>query len=263
VLGRADIPRQICSPYARLEPGHSGSPTSGSLRLRREGHDCRRARGDAAQRSGRLGRVLSRVWRPAVCNPSRGTGEQLAVSRGLLADRRVRAAQRGPSDARELRVCAWQHASFGIGRLSTASRWRVPSNLLGPAEGGNRGSLKSAARKPIPTSWPHTKRSRGGSSRVSPLRMTLSSKRRLNGFAASAPAAGASDSKSASANAPATASHRRAPLHRLPDRPSRPPRQFAASRLRLSAEVLRVHSARAVPLAAGLNLLSAVMTPPG
>lgn len=91
LLDRADTPRAICSPYGRLEPSRSGSRASGSLRLRREGQHCRRARGHTAQWASGLGGLLSRVRRPAVCDPSRGTGEQLAVSLGVVADRRVRA----------------------------------------------------------------------------------------------------------------------------------------------------------------------------
>ena len=48
------------------------------MRLRREGHYCRRTRGNSAQRSRRLAGLLSRVWRPAVCDPPRVSREQLA-----------------------------------------------------------------------------------------------------------------------------------------------------------------------------------------
>jgi hypothetical protein len=48
------------------------------MRLRPEGHDRRRARDNPAQRSGRLGGLLSRVRRPAVRDSSRVAGERLA-----------------------------------------------------------------------------------------------------------------------------------------------------------------------------------------
>ncbi len=49
------------------------------MRLRSKGHDCRRTRGNSAQRSRRLAGLLSRVRRPAVCDPSRVGCEQLAA----------------------------------------------------------------------------------------------------------------------------------------------------------------------------------------
>lgn len=56
---KGDRAGEYAPPYVRFELRCRRSRTSGSLRLRREGHDCRRARGDAAQRSGRLGGLLS------------------------------------------------------------------------------------------------------------------------------------------------------------------------------------------------------------
>jgi hypothetical protein len=58
------------------------------MRLRPEGHDRRRARDNPAQRSGRLGGLLSRVRRPAVRDSSRVAGEQLAPGQAANARRR-------------------------------------------------------------------------------------------------------------------------------------------------------------------------------
>jgi hypothetical protein len=71
-------PRRYARSGGRLKPTGAGSRTPGSMRLRRERHDRRRARDNPAQRSARLGGLLSRMRGPAVCDPPRIASEQLA-----------------------------------------------------------------------------------------------------------------------------------------------------------------------------------------
>ena len=71
--------------HGRLDASHARSWTAGSMRLRSKGHDCRRTRGNSVQRSRRLAGLLSRVRRPAVCDPSRVGCEQLAAIRRQAA----------------------------------------------------------------------------------------------------------------------------------------------------------------------------------
>ncbi len=76
---RVMVPRQISSRqgeyaarYGGLELRRIGSRTSSSMRVRREGRHRRRARDNPAQRSGWMGRLLSRVRRSALRDSSRG-----------------------------------------------------------------------------------------------------------------------------------------------------------------------------------------------
>jgi len=69
-------PPRICCSSGRLKRSGAGSRTQRSLRLRRERQYRRRARNNPAQRSARLGGLLSRMRGPAVCDPPRIAGEQ-------------------------------------------------------------------------------------------------------------------------------------------------------------------------------------------
>jgi hypothetical protein len=67
----------------RIQRRRSRPP--GSVRLRSEGYEFRRARGNPAERSGRLGGLLSRVRRPAVCD---SVAERAPAASGRSAELR-------------------------------------------------------------------------------------------------------------------------------------------------------------------------------
>jgi hypothetical protein len=117
-------------------PG-TGSRTAGSMRLRREGDDRRRAGGDPPQRPGRLAGFLPRMWRSAVRDSSRGRITATAVIRPPAGGCLVARTQ--PEDMRLL---------ARVPKLASLPmcRFVAPGNLL-------REIVESGLRCRAPRAW--------------------------------------------------------------------------------------------------------------
>ena len=109
-------PRRICCSGGRLKLSGAGSRTPGSMRLRRESHHRRRARDNSAQRSARLGGLLSRMRGPTVCDPPRIASELLAPRRKAVG----RLRPEPPPAGRRPRVwCRTLRRAFGCRSTTT------------------------------------------------------------------------------------------------------------------------------------------------
>jgi hypothetical protein len=112
-------------------PRGTGPRPAGLVRLRREGQHRRRAGGDPAQRSSRLGGLLPRVRRPFVRDPPQPGGRLTHYSRG--------------------RVSSGKHLRFGRGRLPRGGEQARPAGVRREASSGG-GAASTPAASPVAAS---------------------------------------------------------------------------------------------------------------